>query len=167
MWKGGEGTGEEAMDRATLSELRSLSSSLLSKELLRKYVFSSEPFTNQVVVAGIQTSLRGFTNRLIDTLLYLLVLAMYIFVVCAKLATLGSPQAVKVLTAVWDFHRTKLKPSDLLVETMIIALLVAYMLHRKRISRAWTGVEKSIAAKSEAAARVAPHVLFFASAGKG
>lgn len=153
------------MDRATLSELQSLSSALLSTGLFRKYVFTSEPFTNPVVVGGIQSSLRGFANKLVDTLLYLVVFAVYIFAVCAKLATLGSPHAIKIISAVIDFHRTKLKPMDLLIEALILVLFALYAIYRKRIRRAWVGIEKSIEVKSEVAARLAPHALFFTSAG--
>ncbi|KAJ1427000.1 hypothetical protein B484DRAFT_450451 [Ochromonadaceae sp. CCMP2298] len=126
------------------------------------YVTTTTPFSS------IQQDMYEMVRRLVLSAVEMLYssfhVVLYLSLIVAKLFIAAFPHAVKVGKAVYVFHSTQLRTSDLVLEAVTISLIVLGFLFHKKIQRLWTRFIASVSAKSKKAAAAAPHVLFFGTA---
>jgi len=127
-----------------------------------EYVFSTVPVSQ--IQDEFLFGLKRCVLSLFESAQSLIYLVLYIGLISAKLAILVFPHAVKAGQVIYDYHRTKLSASDLLLEATSLFILLFSFIFRARIQRTYKTIINYISAKSKVAAKAAPHVLFFTSA---
>lgn len=134
---------------------------LFSLEYAKKYVLTTSPIAN--IQPHAINAAKEFALSFYAMVLSLLKIIYCIFLILVKLSILAFPHAVKIFHQIVKFHR-QLSWSEILLESLTISILLVVMIFYKRIVNWWKRLEKSISAKSKAAAAAAPHVLFFTGA---
>lgn len=134
----------------------------LTLKLAKEYVFTTSPIG--AIGGDVTLVLRRLVASLYASFVAFATLLYYAGLFIAKMLILAFPHASKLVDRIYRFHCTKLTKTDILIEFTILTLLLLFFIFRKRITAAWHRFESYISAKSKAAARAAPHVLFFASA---
>jgi hypothetical protein len=130
-------------------------------KLTVNYVFSTSDVFTEEIRNGLLSSLTDFLSASWKFITSLAIFVLYLLLIVVKLVILIFPHFVQFTTLVIDFHRTQLTYKDIIIEITVITIMLIYYIFRKRISHVWKKFETSVAKKSKAAARAAPHVLFF------
>lgn len=128
------------------------------------YVFSTTPIFSGQIVNGLSANLYFLFLNIIEALGGLLTSLVYILLIVAKLCTLGAPHVIAGCQTVLEFHRQQLGWFDLLIEFSVFLILILYFIFRRKILAMWRRLEKGLEKRSKAAAKAAPHILFFGSA---
>ncbi len=139
-------------------------SKIPEKMLTMKYAYDYV-FTTTIPILDVHRAVSPLFQHLFlaiyDCLRTICLLIFYFALIVAKLLILAFPHALKLGKVIYDFHRTQLTTMDIIIELLAITILLIVLVFRKRIVSWWMRVESYISAKSKAAAKAAPHVLFF------
>ena len=129
------------------------------------YVVLDPKFYNDEIFNGVYTTLIRLSHDVASLLISFLALLYYVLIIVVKSLFLIFPHAVSLSKAIIKFHREKLSPTDIAVEVVFFALVLLYLYFRKRLQKAWKQFQLNLSRKSEKAAKILPHLLFFLSAG--
>ena len=126
-----------------------------------EYVFSTASLYQEDIFIGLYDSSVILGSSLFSSVSAAFTIVVYILLLALKMAIMIFPHFLSTAQAVIEFHRTKLTNSDLLVEFVVIALCLLFILLKKRIINQWQIFMRAVERKSKAAAAAAPHVAFF------
>eukprot|EP01039_Chlorochromonas_danica_P002725 gene2725-2976_t len=134
----------------------------LALEQAYNYIFTTVPIS--AIRQDVARLLHQLLQSSCQTILALLTLIYYLGLLLSKLLILAFPHAIKIGEQVYKFHVTQLTAYDIFIEVTVVTLILLALIFRKKLRNAWIRFEVYVSAKSRAAARAAPHVLFFTSA---
>lgn len=132
---------------------------------LYHYVVLDPKFYNKSIFDGLYATLVRLSHDLANILSSLLALFYYVLILVIKSFFLIFPHAVSLSKSIIKFHREKLSPMDMAFEALFFTLVLLYLYFRKRLQRAWKRFQSNLSRKSEKAAKILPHLLFFLCAG--
>jgi hypothetical protein len=125
------------------------------------YIFSTTPFS---AIYHDLLLLSYCLYELISSLIKIFFLTVLCFVlIILKTFVFLLPHARSVASSVYIFHQN-LCLYDIAIELCFITCVLLGFSFRKRIRGLWKVAERSISARSKAAARIVPHVMYFSGA---
>jgi hypothetical protein len=141
-----------------LADLKFSDFQSFSYHFATNYIFSTTPFSS--IYHDLLLLSFCFYELVIS-----LIKIIFLILVCFALIILKTfvfllPHARSAASSIYIFHQT-LSIYDIAIELGLITCVFVGFLFRRRIQGLWKVAERSISARSKAAARIIPHVMYF------